>query len=79
MQMQWHAERVQQLDPATVQRVMTAMFGLGRCLGQSGLEDPLLELVKIRVSQINGCAFCLDMHNQGCASPRRERAAGVLA
>lgn len=28
----------------------------------SGLEKPLLELVKIRASQINGCAFCLDMH-----------------
>jgi AhpD family alkylhydroperoxidase len=62
MQMQWHAERVQQLDPANVQRVMTAMFGLGRCLDQSGLEASLLELVKIRASQINGCAFCLDMH-----------------
>lgn len=28
----------------------------------SGLEKSLLELVKIRASQINGCAFCLDMH-----------------
>jgi AhpD family alkylhydroperoxidase len=29
---------------------------------QSGLEESLMELVKIRASQINGCAFCLDMH-----------------
>ena len=29
-----------------------------------GLEHPLLELVKTRASQINGCAFCLDMHSQ---------------
>lgn len=28
----------------------------------SGLEKPLLELVKIRASQINGCANCLNMH-----------------
>ena len=27
-----------------------------------GLEKPLLELVKLRASQINGCAFCIDMH-----------------
>ncbi|MGH6956674.1 MAG: carboxymuconolactone decarboxylase family protein, partial [Caulobacteraceae bacterium] len=29
-----------------------------------GLEKPLLELVKTRASQINGCAFCLDMHTK---------------
>jgi AhpD family alkylhydroperoxidase len=30
----------------------------------SGLEGPLKELVKIRASQINGCAYCLDMHTK---------------
>ncbi|MDH6144879.1 MULTISPECIES: carboxymuconolactone decarboxylase family protein [Kitasatospora] len=30
----------------------------------AGLEKPLLELVRIRASQINGCAFCLDMHTK---------------
>jgi AhpD family alkylhydroperoxidase len=30
----------------------------------SGIEPPLLELVKVRASQINGCAFCLDMHTK---------------
>lgn len=31
---------------------------------QSGLEDVLVELVYLRVSQINGCAYCLDMHSR---------------
>lgn len=39
-----------------------AMSGLERYVRESGLEKPLLELVKLRASQINGCAFCLDMH-----------------
>jgi AhpD family alkylhydroperoxidase len=42
--------------------VYKAMSGLQACVNQSGLERPLLELVKTRASQINGCAFCLDMH-----------------
>lgn len=39
-----------------------AMLGLERYLRQCGLEQPLLHLLKLRVPQINGCAFCLDMH-----------------
>lgn len=39
-----------------------AMFGLEKYVRESGLEKPLLELIKLRASQINGCAFCLDMH-----------------
>jgi AhpD family alkylhydroperoxidase len=39
-----------------------AMAGLQGYVDQSGLERSLLELVKIRTSQINGCAFCLVMH-----------------
>lgn len=41
-----------------------AMLGLEKYVHQSGLEPALLELVKTRVSQINGCAYCLDMHTQ---------------
>ena len=41
-----------------------AMSGLESYVRQCGLEHPLLELVKIRASQINGCAFCLDMHTK---------------
>lgn len=41
-----------------------AMQGIEAYLRQSGLERTLLELVKTRVSQINGCAHCLDMHTK---------------
>lgn len=39
-----------------------AMQGLERHVRASGLEHTLLELVKLRASQINGCAYCIDMH-----------------
>ena len=39
-----------------------AMLGLEKYLAQSGLEPVLLDLVRLRASQINGCAYCLDMH-----------------
>jgi AhpD family alkylhydroperoxidase len=41
-----------------------AMARLEQFVRTSGLEHPLLELVKIRASQLNGCAFCLDMHTK---------------
>ncbi|HEY7117060.1 MAG TPA: carboxymuconolactone decarboxylase family protein [Tepidisphaeraceae bacterium] len=41
-----------------------ALFALEKYVRQSGLEAPLLELVKLRASQINGCAYCLDMHTK---------------
>ncbi|MGH2459530.1 MAG: carboxymuconolactone decarboxylase family protein [Chloroflexota bacterium] len=41
-----------------------AMSGLERYVHQSELEPSLLELVKLRASQINGCAFCIDMHTK---------------
>ena len=40
-----------------------AMLGLEQFVKKCGLEHPLLELVKMRASQINGCAFCLKMHS----------------
>jgi len=39
-----------------------AMIGLERYIKSCGLEKPMVELMKMRASQINGCAFCLDMH-----------------
>src|SRR5437764_7918329 len=39
-----------------------AMAGLERYVRESGLEPSLLELIKLRASQINGCAYCIDMH-----------------
>ena len=41
-----------------------AMFNLQREVEAGGLERSLLELVKIRASQINGCAYCIDMHTK---------------
>lgn len=41
---------------------MTAMYGISRYLAASTIDKQLLELVYFRVSQMNGCAFCLDMH-----------------
>ncbi|MEG1456781.1 MAG: carboxymuconolactone decarboxylase family protein, partial [Comamonas sp.] len=41
---------------------MKAMLALEAAVGKLSIELPLLELVRLRVSQINGCAFCLDMH-----------------
>jgi AhpD family alkylhydroperoxidase len=41
-----------------------ALQRLGATVAGSGLEPSLLELVKMRASQINGCAFCLDMHSK---------------
>lgn len=41
-----------------------AMLALETYVHQSGLEASLLELVKMRASQINGCAYCLDMHSK---------------
>ncbi|SMF44677.1 carboxymuconolactone decarboxylase family protein, partial [Pseudogulbenkiania subflava] len=41
---------------------LKAMLGLEEQVSTSGLEKSLLELVRLRASQINGCAFCLDMH-----------------
>jgi AhpD family alkylhydroperoxidase len=46
----------------TTPRGLQAMFGLQGYVNHSGLEHSLLELVKMRASQINGCAYCLDMH-----------------
>ena len=39
-----------------------ALLGLENYLSKSTVEKKLLHLIKLRVSQINGCAFCLDMH-----------------
>ena len=41
-----------------------ALLGVEKVIASSSLEPTLLELVKVRASQINGCAFCLDMHTK---------------
>ncbi|MBA4184335.1 MAG: carboxymuconolactone decarboxylase family protein, partial [Acidobacteria bacterium] len=47
-----------------VSGAMQAMYGLESYLAKSSLEKNLLHLLKFRVSQINGCAYCLDMHSK---------------
>jgi AhpD family alkylhydroperoxidase len=46
-----------------------AMAALERFVESCGIERPLLELVKMRASQINGCAYCLDMHSKHARAP----------
>lgn len=45
-------------------KVTHAMLALEQHIRASGLEMPLLELVKMRASYINGCAYCVDMHSK---------------
>ena len=44
--------------------VIEAMRGLEKIVESSALEPLLLEIVKLRASQINGCAYCVDMHTK---------------
>jgi AhpD family alkylhydroperoxidase len=43
---------------------LKALYGIGAYLAKSPVEGQLLDLIYFRVSQINGCAFCLDMHSK---------------
>ncbi len=43
---------------------VAAMRVLETCVRRSGLDAALLELVKTRASQLNGCAYCIDMHTK---------------
>lgn len=58
-----------------------ALFGLETFVRKSGLERLLLELVKLRASQINGCAYCLDMHSKDAraAGETEQRLYGLSA
>ncbi|HET9841249.1 MAG TPA: carboxymuconolactone decarboxylase family protein [Nocardioides sp.] len=51
---------IQEVDPSAYE----AVRGLERYVRAGDLEPGLLELVRIRASQLNGCAYCLDMHNR---------------
>ena len=44
--------------------VMQAMLGLERQIRKAGLDHTLLDLIRMRASQINGCSYCLDMHSK---------------
>jgi AhpD family alkylhydroperoxidase len=51
---------INEIEPAAYK----AMYALEGYIQKSGLNKRLYELIKIRASQINGCAFCLDMHTK---------------
>ena len=59
----------------------TAMQGLEAAVRASGLEHSLLELVKTRASQLNQCAFCIDMHTKDAlaAGETQQRLFGLSA
>ena len=53
------------LDPRqAAPEAMKAMTALHRYVGQCGLDHKLLELIKLRASQMNECAWCMDMHTK---------------
>jgi len=61
-------------------QAVEAMLGLERVVHRSELEPELLELVKLRASQLNGCAHCLDMHSKDArARGESEQRLHVLA
>ena len=61
---------VKRIPPQTIR----PLLALGAQSESAGLEPALLELVKMRASQINGCAYCLDMHWKDlCAVGEREQ------
>ena len=57
------------LNPmAAAPEVMQGMIGLEKAVSSCGLEAALIHLVKMRASQINGCAFCIKMHSKDARS-----------
>src|SRR5581483_5399705 len=56
--------------PAEEPAALQALFSFHKYVKGTGIEEKLLNLINLRASQINGCAFCLNMHN------REARAAG---
>lgn len=54
------------IDYARLQKLIgpttAALVSIGAAVKESGLDPKIVELVKVRASQINGCAFCLNMH-----------------
>jgi AhpD family alkylhydroperoxidase len=55
-----------------------AMLALSAASAASGLERSLLELVRLRASQINHCAYCIDMHTKDARAQGENGAAALL-
>jgi AhpD family alkylhydroperoxidase len=70
------------IDFATVAPgAVRAMYGLEKYLSEATIEAPLGALVKLRASQINGCAYCVDMHTKDArsAGETEQRLYGLVA
>src|SRR4029078_3608293 len=61
--------------------IIHAMLGLEKQVSKAGLDIRLLDLVRMRASQINGCAYCLDMHSKDAraAGETEQRLSGLDA
>jgi AhpD family alkylhydroperoxidase len=46
------------------QEAQKAMYGLEKYIAESGLDHKLIHLIKMRAAQMNGCAYCIDMHSK---------------
>ena len=52
------------MDPKKFGDVLGAMLGLNKVIQSAGFDEKLIYLVEIRISQMNGCGFCIDMHTK---------------
>src|SRR3989449_7932646 len=59
------------IDYTNVPEALRGLYQLEHYIHNSGLEESLVRLVKMRASQINGCAYCLDMHSKDAAPSAR--------
>lgn len=57
-------KRARDISPENLKNAVQAKVGLATYVAKSGLERSLLDLVAMRTSQINGCAYCIDMHTK---------------
>jgi len=55
-------------DSPTAAKVSKRLYNAGLALDQSTLPKPVRELVELRISQINGCGFCVDIHTKEAAA-----------
>jgi AhpD family alkylhydroperoxidase len=70
----------QRVDIHAARDLYRAQVGLDRAVGQAAPEKALHELIKIRAAQINGCAYCIDMHTRDAlAAGETERRLFALA
>lgn len=56
--------RINIMSTETGSKIVKRLMGIGQAINQSPLSPALRELVQLRVSQINGCAACVDMHTK---------------